>query len=246
MLGGITRIAPCAYLSADTFFPAIEINGQTEEIKAGDCVILPDYIYFHRNVLKPIEFVYIKFANNPQCPYSFDITHGKVTPKDKPRFDSSVSALEKCIAYNDRLSAGYREHLLMDILFQIYYEQFPTDTLPQKHMCSDKLVALAAEYIISNINKQILIEDICRAVGTNASTLNFRFNREFGTSPGQFILCERVNKAKRLLTSTTYSISQIAARCGFENLYYFSNSFKKHTGISPSQYRKGQGYILSY
>ena len=227
------------YLKKGSF--VIEINGRKEKINAGECVLLPDYVYFRRSALNPIEFIYIKFASVPKCPYSFDIIYGKIVPKDEQRFKSSISALEKFMTGSDLFSAGYREHLLMDILFQIFCEQSPTGPLAEKCVCADKLTSAAAEYIISNLNKRIVIKDICREVGTNASTLNFKFNREFGMSVGRFILKERVSKAKRLLIGTTYSMSQIATRCGFENQYYFSNLFKKHTGISPSQYRKGRG-----
>ena len=37
---------------------------------------------------------------------------------------------------------------------------------------------------------------------------------------------------------TSYSVAEIARRCGFENTYYFSNTFKKHQGCAPSAYRK--------
>jgi AraC-like DNA-binding protein len=43
---------------------------------------------------------------------------------------------------------------------------------------------------------------------------------------------------KSLLSESKLLIKEISARCGFENEYYFSNRFKKHTGISPTEYRK--------
>ena len=57
-------------------------------------------------------------------------------------------------------------------------------------------------------------------------------------SVGQFITGERMKIAKHLLIGTTYTISEIAERCGFDNVYYFSNSFKQQTGMSPSEYLK--------
>ncbi len=215
----------------------IEINGVKEEIRSGDCLVLPDYLYFRRNVINTIEFVYVKFACNLNCPYSFSIPFGRVTCEDEERFCSSIATIEKLITCDDILSTSYREHLLRDILFQIYFEQHKGNKNSGNPLHQDHLVESATAYITENIGRKILIKDICSDIGTNSSTLNFRFRREFDMSVGQFIMNERMKKARHFLIGTTYSISEIAARCGFENVYYFSNAFKKAHGVSPSEYK---------
>lgn len=222
------------YLKKGNF--VMEIEGKTENLRAGDYVILPDYVPFRRSILEPLEFVYIKFAYNKNCPYSLNMPYGKVSFKDNSRFSASISAIETLIASDELLSAAYREHLLLDILFQIHFEQNPHGISCENRVCRDKTVNSATEYIEQNIGNKILIADVCRAAGTNASTLNFKFRRELNMSIGEFIACERMKKAKRLLLGTTYNISEIAARCGYENVYYFSNAFKKQQGVSPSEY----------
>ena len=204
----------------------IEINGKKEIVSTGDCYILPDYIHYRRNVIEPIEFVYVKFASNLICPYNMDIPLGKVDFIDKQRFISNITALEAMLSKDDSLSAGYCEHLLLDILFQIYFENRPEHTLNEDSVCHDPIVSNAITYINKNLAKKILIDEICRSIGTNASTLNFKFRREFNQSTGQYIVRQRINKACKLLISTSYSVSEIAERCGFEDIYYFSNTFK--------------------
>ena len=215
----------------------IEFDGVNEVINPGDCLIIPDYLHFRRHVLDPIEFVYLKFKNDLNCPYSFDIPYGKVTFKDKKRFISNISNLEQLIACDDLLSANYREHLLTDILFQFYFEQHEHNIASREQTIKEHIVESAVEYIEENIGRKILIQDICKRVGTNTSTLNFKFRRAFNMSVGQFIMNDRMKKARHLLIGTTYSISEIATRCGFDNVYYFSNTFKKMHGISPTDYR---------
>ena len=224
------------YLKKGSF--TIEINGKKETVSVGDCYILPDYIHYRRNVIEPIEFVYVKFTSNPVCPYKMDIPFGKVTFIDKQRFISNITSLEKMLSREDSLSAGYREHLLLDILFQIYSESHSESTSRENPVSHDILVNYAMEYIERNLNDKILIDQICHSIGTNASTLNFKFRREFNQSIGQYIVGQRINKARKLLIGTSYSISEIALRCGFQDIYYFSNTFKKMQGISPSEYRK--------
>lgn len=235
MVDGYQPTHSLFYLKKGSFI--VEIDGINMEIQKGDCFILPDYIHFKRSVLNPIEFVYIKFACIPTCPYSFSLPYGKVNFTDEKRFISNISTLERLITSDSPLYSGYREHLLMDILFQIYFEQNPINSVSQETVCYDELVRAAVEYIDDNLNKKLLISDICCAVGTNMSTLNFKFRREFDMSIGQFIMNERMKIAKHLLISTTYNISEIALRVGFDNVYYFSNAFKKFNGVSPSFYR---------
>ena len=224
------------YLKKGSF--RIEINGKREIVSTGDCYILPDYIYYRRNVIEPIEFVYVKFASNSMCPYTMDIPFGKATFKDKQRFLSSITELEELLSKDDLLSAGYCEHLLLDILFQIHYENRTEHDLNENFTHHDTIVNEAITYINNNLTKKILVDEICKNIGTNASTLNFKFRREFNLSIGQYIVRQRISKACKFLTSTSYSISEIATRCGFEDIYYFSNTFKKLQGVSPRNYRQ--------
>lgn len=54
--------------------------------------------------------------------------------------------------------------------------------------------------------------------------------------PVKYLTQLRIEYAKELLITGRYSIGEIAEMCGFENVYYFSTVFKKHTGIPPSKY----------
>lgn len=53
-----------------------------------------------------------------------------------------------------------------------------------------------------------------------------------------YIQTERLQAACSMLMGSELSVSEIAARLGFDNFAYFSKLFRKHTGVSPSTYRK--------
>ena len=224
------------YLKKGSF--DIEIDGVPETVHPGESLILPDYLHFRRSVINPIEFIYVKFTDNPSCPYSLNIPYGKVSVKNKARFAENVEIIEQLIGCDDVFSVRYREHLFQDILFQISLNQRNVNNRAEQQELHGAIVLAAKAYIAENIRQKIAIKDICQATGTNSSTLNFNFRRELNMSVGQYIMSERMKKAKLLLIGTTYSISEIAARCGFENVYYFSNAFKKSHGVPPSEYKR--------
>jgi transcriptional regulator GlxA family with amidase domain len=59
-------------------------------------------------------------------------------------------------------------------------------------------------------------------------------------TPYQYHVQMRLVRAKSLLRSTTIGIREIARSLGFESAFHFTNSFRARTGVSPSQWRKGQ------
>lgn len=67
------------------------------------------------------------------------------------------------------------------------------------------------------------------------------FRREFGLTPVEFIVRERLAEAKRLLRQPLTSVAEVCLRAGFNNLSYFQALFKKHEGITPGAYKKQTG-----
>lgn len=63
------------------------------------------------------------------------------------------------------------------------------------------------------------------------------FTRSFHTTPHQYVINRRLEKARRLLTNTTMTIAEIGAATGFSNGSHFATTFKRHVGTTPSRYR---------
>ncbi len=100
------------------------------------------------------------------------------------------------------------------------------------------LTAAAKEYIQSNFNKTITVEDIAKSVNLSASYFSRLFKNTTNLSPYDYLLSVRLEKAKELLHKTDYPISQIAYQTGFNSDANFIYFFKKHTGTSPLKFRK--------
>ena len=213
-------------------------GGVQENVTEGDCVIFPDYVHFTRSVSSPIVFVYIKFSANKNSSFNYELPFGKINIKDSGRFISTIEKLESLLESDNEFYSRYKNHLINDILLQIISEKSPEKQKDDFIIANDSILSAAHKYISTHISEKISIFDICKASGTNSSTLNHRFRRKIGLSAGMFITSERMKKARQLLRGTSYGIRDIALKCGFDDVYYFSNAFKKHHGISPSSFRK--------
>ena len=82
--------------------------------------------------------------------------------------------------------------------------------------------------------------EIAKNVGANASYLSHQFNQEVGMSVPEYIARLRVREAQNLLTGRAeLQVGQIAAAVGFQDVNYFSRTFKRITGCTPTRYREG-------
>ena len=109
----------------------------------------------------------------------------------------------------------------------------------RKYMPNTKQQKLvpAIDYIAENYTKKIKNEDLAALTGFSTDYFRKIFAQVYGISPIEYIHNLRIKKAKELLESDYVSITDIAISLGYENIYDFSRSFKKATGISPSKYK---------
>lgn len=100
-------------------------------------------------------------------------------------------------------------------------------------------IFLIKQYISQNYMKETLsVKDISAHVFLSASYVCTFFKNETGRTLNQYITEYRMEKAKQLLQDSRYKIADISSRVGYSDGNYFGKSFKKHTGLSPSEYRE--------
>ncbi len=96
----------------------------------------------------------------------------------------------------------------------------------------------AINYFNENYNKNIIIEDYAVEHFMTPCWFIQNFKQITKSSPMQYIISLRITSAMNLLDNTGYNITQIASAVGYENTQYFHRLFKKHTGMTPSEYKK--------
>lgn len=98
------------------------------------------------------------------------------------------------------------------------------------------------EHVRNYIKEKYCKEDlglveISKHVALSPSYLSAVFKKEMDITLSDYIISMRMEKAKELLCQTDLKINEIGISVGYNNPYYFSSSFKKYSGTSPSQYK---------
>ena len=108
----------------------------------------------------------------------------------------------------------------------------------QNELYKDPLVANVSSYLWDHLNEEITLESLLNRFSVNKNTLNDAFNNEVSMSCMAYLEDLRVNCAKRMLQFGDESVSEISRECGYDDTNYFSKVFKKHTGQTPSEFRR--------
>lgn len=82
------------------------------------------------------------------------------------------------------------------------------------------------------------IDEMAAELKMSRSGFQHLYKRMFGVSIMTDVIRGRIDRAKRLLSSTNLTIKEIAERCGYESEYNFMKQFKTKTGQTPTEYRK--------
>ncbi|MBU7595772.1 helix-turn-helix domain-containing protein [Metabacillus halosaccharovorans] len=94
------------------------------------------------------------------------------------------------------------------------------------------------DYIYKHIYEKINHNDIAKKVELSPKYLSILFKKETGISVSEYIQKSKIDEAKKMLTYSNTSISEIATLLHFYDQSYFTTVFKKRVGITPKQYRE--------
>lgn len=95
----------------------------------------------------------------------------------------------------------------------------------------------AVEYIQTNLFRPVTIQELTQFLGISQPYLYHLFRNRFDLSPKQYISQCKLHQAKKLLTETDLSVTQVAASVGFPDVLSFSKFFSAKVGVSPLHFR---------
>ncbi|WP_439559714.1 AraC family transcriptional regulator [Dyadobacter sp.] len=126
--------------------------------------------------------------------------------------------------------------LVIQLLGLIYASALMTD---HARSYKEKLVHRMRYQIHESSTVNLDMEKLARQHGVSYGWFRKAFKEVIGTSPGQYHLNLKIEKACEMLRETSLSVSEIAYKTGFESEFYFSRIFKKKMTVPPTSYREG-------
>lgn len=103
----------------------------------------------------------------------------------------------------------------------------------------DPVVRRAMQMLVEGIANIASVEEWAARVGVSRRVLERKFQSSLGRSPHAMMLHERVERAKKLLTSSDLPVSLIAERCGFQSNERLTVNFRELVGVPPVMFRRG-------
>jgi AraC family transcriptional regulator len=110
--------------------------------------------------------------------------------------------------------------------------EFKVNGLPQAQL--ERVI----DYVKANLTKDLSILDLATLTSMSESHFSRSFKRAVGIAPYQYLMQQRVERAKQLLKQQVISISDIALDCGFANQTHLTKVSRRMTGMTPKAYQK--------
>ena len=101
----------------------------------------------------------------------------------------------------------------------------------------ERQVLQVLEYINEHLEQDIKLADLAALLSMSQFHFSHQFKQAIGTTPYQYLLQQRVERAKQLLKNSDRSITDIALMCGFNSHSHLSKQFRQLAGMTPKDYR---------
>lgn len=155
-----------------------------------------------------------------------------------------VKVIEHCCHHHQNNSPLAYQYItilthifLLEVMEKLHLDYLPQEIVSRKEFSAERVVHQCIEYLDSNMKKKVTAHDLCEHLSISQSYLFRCFKSYLDQSPKQFIMHYRFKEIETELKHNKRSINELSERYGFSSVYTFSNSFKRHFGLSPREYR---------
>jgi len=167
--------------------------------------------------------------------FHFDAPDSLIHEGSYTDYDGSVASIVKRLHQESESTLSKKEEMLRALITQLLIEaeRAAENTHPERNL------VLLMQYINENIEQDFDFHQLAAQHHYSYDRFRHLFKLHSGLSPHQYILRQRIEKAKFALQLNPHtSITEIAYQCGFSSSAQFCNQFAARVGIPPSQYRK--------
>ena len=99
-------------------------------------------------------------------------------------------------------------------------------------------------YIEANLASKLDIDDLANVVALSRSHFSRAFKHSVGSSPMEYVVARRVERAKAMISGTRESLAEVALACGFADQAHLNRRFRDIVGISPGRWRRSNAPLV--
>ena len=200
-----------------------EIDGKQYSIKDGDAIYLKSGSLRKRNTTSKCDYISFNFYDDMEINLPIHITEC-ISEEIKLLFSVCDQIYFKYYDWFEKFD------IVLNLIIKLLSERIKAR--------SEKPISLSVKmYIRNNLANKLTLLTIANSVGYSPNYLDTTFKKITGLSVVDYIINERINEAKRLLDEGVLSLRDIAFEVGFEDYNYFSRTFKKRVGKTPTEYK---------
>ncbi len=182
---------------------------------------------FHHNYLEPL-------MNHPSFAM---VCFSPAVPWENQALLAVEDAWQQCTLEPEGYEFAVR-HALSRLIY-LLTRHMPPQQLPlrEKNLRNADRIKTMLSFIHENFSSELSTASIAKAAMISESECLRCFHSTIGTTPIRYVKQYRIQQAAQLLQTTGHKISDIAAVCGFQDMSYFSKTFRQFKGCNPSDYR---------
>lgn len=226
----------------------LEVENKHYTLESGYFYVIPEH-FFHSFYIDKNDFIekywfhvnvninntdFFNISNLPICIKATDTAQAVELCKN---LSDCISNMQTYKNTNEiPISLILNEKSCLSSLLCYIYKCFEKENIKLEESL-EKNFGLIIKYIDRNICNNIRTEKLAELINMHPNYFISKFKNIYNQTPHQMILNKKIAKAKELLSLTELSISHIASFLGYNDVYYFSQQFKKITNLTPSQYR---------
>lgn len=114
----------------------------------------------------------------------------------------------------------------------------PAAELADRIYLSPPKLRRVIDFIETNLQESIGLDDLARAAGLSANHFLRVFKLATGETPYHFLRARRLERARQMLADNAMPLAELALECGFANQAHFTAAFSREVGVSPGRYRR--------
>lgn len=139
---------------------------------------------------------------------------------------------------NDYLPDPYLPEDLIGCLVNVRDKLQPVSKPAMQHDQTMATIDVVKRYVQENMHQTITLKEISNILHFNSTYLGQKFKRHMKMTFHEYVLQQRMEKAKQLLQETDMRIYEIAHKVGYSEVDWFYKKFKEYVGTSANEYRK--------